>query len=128
MDDAKQNLGYDSVALGERIASFRKTKNLTQESIAESLDVSVSKISHIETGKSACSLSLLLKFAEIFQISILDLLDGVIVTGIDKKDYYAHELSEIISVLSPQHRKLLFQISKLLSSESTDEGADHVSF
>lgn len=128
MDAAKQNLGYDPVALGERIAHIRKANNLTQENIAELLNVSVSKISHIETGKTVCSLSLLLKLADVFHISITNLLDGVIVTGIDKKNYCAHELSEIIPTLSTSHRKLLFQIAKLLSSESTDEGADNVSF
>ena len=59
--------------LGQRIASLRKAKKLTQEQLAEALDCSVEFISLVERGVNAPSVSGLEKFAKILKVEVKDL-------------------------------------------------------
>jgi transcriptional regulator with XRE-family HTH domain len=59
--------------LGQRIASLRKGRKLTQEQLAEAIGCSVEFISLIERGVNAPSVSGLEKFAEILKIEVRDL-------------------------------------------------------
>ena len=54
--------------LGQRIASLRKAKKLTQEQLAEALDCSVEFISLVERGVNAPSVSGLEKFAKVLKV------------------------------------------------------------
>lgn len=58
------------IQMGNRIASIRKQNNLTQEALAELLDVSVKHISAVERGKSSLSLEKLIKFCNILDVSL----------------------------------------------------------
>lgn len=57
-------------AIGRRIAKQRKKRNLTQEQMAEQLDVSESYVSRIECGKAKASLARLDEIAELLKIDI----------------------------------------------------------
>ncbi len=59
--------------LGQRIASLRKAKKLTQEQLAEALDCSVEFISLVERGVNSPSVSGLEKFAEILKVEVKEL-------------------------------------------------------
>ena len=50
-------------AIGERVCRFRKSAGLTQEKLAEAVDVGIQHISKIETGKSSLSLELIVAIA-----------------------------------------------------------------
>ncbi|HIS84530.1 MAG TPA: helix-turn-helix transcriptional regulator [Candidatus Faecivicinus avistercoris] len=54
----------DYVALGLRIRQQRKMLKLTQEALAEKVDVSTSYIGHIERGQKRCSLETLVSIAD----------------------------------------------------------------
>lgn len=56
--------------IGKRIKSRRKELSITQEQIAEHLDVNPSHISNIESGRSHPSLTSLINIANILQCSI----------------------------------------------------------
>ncbi len=62
--------------MGKRIAARRKALGITQEEIAEKLDVSTQMISNLECGKKAIRLQNLVKLSEILNISIDYLLTG----------------------------------------------------
>ena len=59
--------------LGQRIASLRKTKKLTQEQLAEALGCSVEFISLVERGVNAPSVAGLERFAKILKIEVKEL-------------------------------------------------------
>lgn len=61
--------------LGEKIKEIRKTKNISQESLASMLQVNRNYLSRIETGKSEPSSTILKHIAEIFNIDLNTLLD-----------------------------------------------------
>ena len=60
---------------GERIASFRKSKNITQEALAQQLGVTNQAVSKWESGQCCPDITLLPRIADIFGIS-LDTLFG----------------------------------------------------
>ncbi len=59
----------DTTKIGNRIKICRKQKNLTQEDLAEKLDVSSHYIYEIERGTKTMSLSILIKLSEALGIS-----------------------------------------------------------
>ena len=59
--------------LGQRIASLRKERKLTQEQLAEAVGCSVEFISLIERGVNAPSVSGLEKFAKILKVEVREL-------------------------------------------------------
>ncbi|MGN1118734.1 MAG: helix-turn-helix domain-containing protein, partial [Oscillospiraceae bacterium] len=54
----------DYYAIGQRIRKIRKANRLSQEQLAERVGISVTHMSHIETGNTKLSLEV---FAEIAQ-------------------------------------------------------------
>ncbi|WP_138268410.1 helix-turn-helix domain-containing protein [Anaerofustis stercorihominis] len=62
--------------IGKFIKSLREEKNLTQEQLAEKLNVSNKSVSRWENGKTMPDLSLLVMICEEFDITISELLNG----------------------------------------------------
>ncbi|MCL1866791.1 MAG: helix-turn-helix domain-containing protein [Oscillospiraceae bacterium] len=56
--------------IGVRIKEIRKKNQLTQARLAESVDLSSSYISRIETGSKKASLGPLIRIAEEFKVSL----------------------------------------------------------
>ncbi|MBC5712732.1 helix-turn-helix transcriptional regulator [Roseburia sp. BX1005] len=61
---------YDLKETGKRIKSLRKQKNMTQDQLADKLNISVSNLGKIETGYSGASIDLLIEMAMFFDISL----------------------------------------------------------
>ena len=55
--------------IGARIKECRKARNLSQAELAEKLNVSLSHMSDIETGKSNFGVDILIRLTEILQVS-----------------------------------------------------------
>lgn len=66
------------VQLGENIRKLRKQSYLTQDDLAESVGLDQKRISRIERGEARPNLTLCLKLANAFQVSVDALLDGVV--------------------------------------------------
>lgn len=60
--------------IGILLKQFRERKNLSQECVADSLRVSSSTISRIESGKTNVAYSAVLKYCEFLQVKLSDLL------------------------------------------------------
>lgn len=58
----------------EKIRTLRETRNLTQEEMAEKLDMTTGGYGKIEQGKSAINIDRLQQIANIFQIDVCELL------------------------------------------------------
>lgn len=66
----------DNIRTGKRIAQLRKSKGLTQQQLAERLNLSNKTISKWETGAGSPDISNLLALAEILGVSVDELLKG----------------------------------------------------
>ena len=66
-------MNYDIVRSGERIRQLRIQSGYTQEKLAGEMNIDRSLISHVEAGRRGCSVDLLVRFADFFDVS-LDLL------------------------------------------------------
>lgn len=63
--------------MGERIKTGRKLHGITQEKLAEEIDVSPSYISEIERGSSICSLEVLVAIASVLDLNLDNLVNGI---------------------------------------------------
>lgn len=70
---------------GDKVKLLRKNHNLSQESLANSLNINRNCLSRIETGKSEPSLSIIRGICEYFRIDVASLMD-VTSSNIDTRD------------------------------------------
>ena len=77
--------GLDFKAIGLKIKVRRQAQNITQEFIANQLDVNPSHISNIECGRANPSLTALVKIANILQCSVDYFISGEYTYKIDKE-------------------------------------------
>ena len=64
-------------SVGENIKNIRKKNNITQEELAEKLNVTRQAVSNWENGKTEPDIETLTRMAQIFDISIDELVDGI---------------------------------------------------
>ena len=91
-------------AIGERIKKQRKNLNLTQETLAEKMDVSIQMVSNLERGNKAIKIDNLMKLCEILNVSTDYILLG------ENKSGKSTDLSEKISLLNEADRKMIEMI------------------
>ena len=66
----------DQKKVGLFLKALRKEKNITQEALAETLNVSDRTVSRWETGNNMPDISLLVELAEFYQVSIPEIING----------------------------------------------------
>ena len=66
----------DQRKIGEFLKGLRKEKNLTQEQLAEQLNVSSRSVSRWETGRNMPDIGLLAEHAKLYDVSIPEIIDG----------------------------------------------------
>ena len=66
----------DQKKVGLFLKTLRKEKNMTQEVLAETLNVSSRTVSRWETGSNMPDISLLVELSEFYQVSIPEIIDG----------------------------------------------------
>ena len=64
----------DYYTVGQRIRRIRKAHSLSQEELASRIDISVTHMSHIETGNTKLSLQVLVDIAKELDVSTDELL------------------------------------------------------
>ncbi len=81
-----------NIQIGKRIRNIREQRALTQEKLAESLDVSVQYISDLERGVVGASLKTIIKISDLLNISTDYLLKGKVVA--QNRDDVLYTLNE----------------------------------
>ena len=86
-------MALDYTIIGERLKKARLEKNLTQEQLAEQIDVSIAFLSRVERGSSHINLKRLTQICNILGIS-----EGLILNGAseDSSDYLNADFKEIL--------------------------------
>lgn len=101
----------DYYKIGQKIRKFRKAQGLSQEELAEKIGISVTHMSHIETGNTKLSLPVFVDIANILDVQTDDLLnDRDIING--KKA--SRELSEILSKCTTEELSLVTDVVKTM--------------
>lgn len=80
-----EEIEVDNIRTGKRIAELRKSKGLTQQELAERLNLSNKTISKWETGAGSPDISNLLILAEALNVSVDELLRGELETEVGTK-------------------------------------------
>ena len=107
-------MALDYRIIGERLKKARTEKNLTQEKLAEKLDVSIAFLSRIERGSSQINLKRLSQICDILGVTEGYILNGSSSTS---QDYLSSEFNDILAKASPEKQKLIYKIAKVIVEE-----------
>lgn len=99
----------DYYKIGQRIRKIRKAHGLSQEELAEKVDISTTHMSHIETGNTKLSLPVLVDIAAALEVRTDDLLNdsGAVTTG-----SIMEEISGVLNRCSVREAKVLADVVK----------------
>ncbi|EOS27331.1 hypothetical protein C806_00311 [Lachnospiraceae bacterium 3-1] len=101
----------DFAFIEQRIREIRNEKKMTQEYIANAVNVNVSHISNIETNKVKVSLTLLVHICNVLDTTIDYILEN---------EYFSfdsvieHELIHIFKDMEKEKQEMLLRIAKIL--------------
>lgn len=111
-------MGLDYNIIGSRIKKARMAKNLTQEDLAEKIDISVAFLSRVERGTSHINLKRLNQIC-----NLLDVTEGYILNGAsnNSKNYLDEEFYEILKNCTPEKQKLIYSIAKTIAENDSNE-------
>lgn len=93
--------------LGKKIQNIRKSKNLTQEKLAEMISIETPSLSYIETGKYAPSIETLQKICQVLGVMPWELYYFYDISNEDKKE----ELKQALDS-DPKLVKLFYNLYK----------------
>lgn len=94
----------DYKAMGQRIREKRIELGLTQEKLAEKIEVSPSHVGEIERGTSICSLAVLANIANVLELNLDTLVKGI--NGENANQAF----SEILDSLSKDNKELYIKL------------------
>lgn len=100
----------DYYKIGQRIRNFRKIHGISQEKLAELVGISVTHMSHIETGNTKLSLQVFVDIAQALNVSTDDLLPE---TSSVPKDQY-HELLSILQTCDTYQVSIMTDMIKYM--------------
>ena len=117
MASEKKDVPVDYRVIGERLKKARKESHMTQEQLAEKMDVSVAFLSRIERGNSQINIKRLTQMCEILNISA-----GEILTGVYSKSkvYLDKEFSNLLKGCSVEQQRLIYDIAKLIADKKVN--------
>ena len=107
-------MAIDYSVIGSRIKQARLAKNMTQEDLADKIDISVAFLSRVERGNSHINLKRLNQLCDLLDISEGDVLTGV---GSNSNNYLNKDLSNLLKGCPPDKLKLIYDIAKVIINE-----------
>lgn len=114
----------DCKVIGQRIRQVRKANGLTQEKLAEMLELTEKYLGNLESGKDRPALATLVRFANLFDLS-LDYLLGEnlnyvkLTAGVGTTELFG-ELTESISKMDDKDRKIMVDFCNYLHEVRND--------
>ena len=108
-------MNIDYKLIGTRIKSERARQGITQELLAERLDVTVGYVSQVERGITKISLDLLAKISTILECDVADLITN---SAVNADGYLSDEITNEVRKLKSRDKKaVLALIRALLENE-----------
>ena len=109
-------MAIDYSIVGERLKKARLSKKLTQEVVAEKMDVSVAFLSRVESGKSPINLKRLTQLCALLETS-----EGYILSGTSQKSqiYLEEDFKNILNTCTPEQQRFIYEIAKVISKNKS---------
>ena len=107
-------MALDFAIIGQRLKKTRLEKKMTQEKLAEQLDVSVAFLSRIERGLSHINLKRLSQICDILGVTEGEILNG---SASSSQRYLVSEFNNILKNCSPEKLKLIYKIAKTIAED-----------
>mgnify|MGYP001625929045 FL=1 len=98
----------DYYKLGQRIRKYRRAQKLSQEHLAEAVGMSVTHMSHIETGNTKLSLAVFVSIAEALQVQT----DELLYDHRAPRTITTNEIVKTLEESTPQQLRILEEIIK----------------
>lgn len=98
----------DYYKIGQQIRKIRKAHGLSQEELAERVNISTTHMSHIETGNTKLSLPVLVDIATVLEVRTDDLLNSNAPTTSTALD----EIASILEHCTAQQSKVIADVVK----------------
>ena len=105
-------MAVDYNLIGERLKKARLAKGLTQENLAESLNISIAYLSRIETGTTKVNLRRLDEICRLLDVSESEILSGV---SDNSQNYLNNDLNDLLKNCSPEKQRLIYKIANIIS-------------
>ena len=112
-------MALDYTAIGLRIREYRLKKRLTQEDIANQMNVSIAFLSRIERGSARINLPRLSELCDILGVSEGEILNG---TAPLRSNYLSKEFSRLLKVCPKDKLRILYEIAQVLIDEKPEPG------
>lgn len=97
--------------LGERIKEIRKAKGLTQEQLAELVDIEQKHVSRLELGKNAPTIDRLEKIAAALNVPMGSFFDS---GNQEANAERAAKIERMVSELNEDYRRIILKFSEIL--------------
>ena len=98
--------------IGMKLKQARIDKKITQEKLAELLDVSVAYVSRVERGSTELSLKRLIQICNLLEISTGCILDDVIPTS---NSYLNVAFSDLLKNCPTEKINLIYNVAKVIA-------------
>ena len=109
----KGGVEVDQVKIGNFLKKLRKEKGITQEQLAEILNVSGRTVSRWETGNNMPDISILVDIADYYDISIPEIISGERKSEIMEKE--AKKVAEAMSDYATAEKAVVLKRVKVIS-------------
>jgi predicted transcriptional regulator len=111
-------MAIDYGVIGSRIKQARLAKNMTQEDLADKIDISVAFLSRVERGNSHINLKRLNQLCDLLDVSEGYLLNGA---SSSSENYLDKEFTDLIKSVSPEKQKLIYNVAKTIAETDMEE-------
>ena len=95
--------------IGQRIRKLRKANRLSQEQLAEKINISVTHMSHIETGNTKLSLPVLVDIAETLRVRADELINTPATYSTSDA---LGEIAKVLEGCSPEESQAIVDVAK----------------
>lgn len=111
-------MAIDYDVIGSRLKQARLAKHLTQENLAEQIDLSVAFLSRVERGSSHINLKRLSQLCD-----LLDISEGYVLNGAsnDDNNYLDKEFYDLLKSCSPEKQRLIYDVAKVIAGKDKEE-------
>lgn len=114
-------MSVDYEKVGKRIRSARKSKNLTQDELAEKTNISSKFVSNIEQNRSTFSVDTLVDICNVLEVTTdYVLLDSVYAS----KEMMMDEIADKLKKCSTKNIRLISSLISVILQEQENEGRD----
>ena len=97
----------DYYKIGQRIRKIRKAHGLSQEELAEKVNISTTHMSHIETGNTKLSLPVLVDIATALEVRTDDLLNDI---SAGSTSTVLDEIAEVLEQCTAKESKVIVDV------------------